>query len=366
MFDHYEPPPDWPRLQGELFDLIASTLARHLPAERAEVLQGELAAHLAAYGESVYNHVSPARTDVEPEYDRRLEATLERSRHVGAVHLELGTWTAFPDNRTEELREEEGLAEFVRLDFEPAYRPDVAADVTQLPFADGSLDRVVSNSVLEHVAHPHAVIRESFRVLRPGGVMVCVTPFVFNLHGYPDDYLRYTPAFYERISREVGFADCVSDVSAASGLYYTLHSSSKAAIVDATAAEAEAMRALHLTTMNLLAALVPFDRYFTGRAQHWFHSTRFFAIKPGAYEPSRRSRGPGAAFVDRALDLLRCPRTGRPLRRHGDSLVAWPHDLRYRIVDAVPVLISPEPGPLRRQLKKAARRVPLVRERIRP
>jgi SAM-dependent methyltransferase len=47
-----------------------------------------------------------------------------------------------------------------------------------LPFAEASLDAVVSASVLEYVPDPGAVLAECARVLRPGGVLVCTVPDV--------------------------------------------------------------------------------------------------------------------------------------------------------------------------------------------
>jgi SAM-dependent methyltransferase len=47
-----------------------------------------------------------------------------------------------------------------------------------LPLADGSLDAVVSASVLEYVPDPGAVLAECARVLRPGGVLICTVPDV--------------------------------------------------------------------------------------------------------------------------------------------------------------------------------------------
>ena len=47
-----------------------------------------------------------------------------------------------------------------------------------LPSAEGSLDAVVSASVLEYVPDPGAVLAECARVLRPGGVLVCTVPDV--------------------------------------------------------------------------------------------------------------------------------------------------------------------------------------------
>ena len=49
----------------------------------------------------------------------------------------------------------------------------VIADLDEpLPFADGALDRVVSVNVAEHLVDPRAHIVETFRVLRPGGLLV--------------------------------------------------------------------------------------------------------------------------------------------------------------------------------------------------
>ena len=49
----------------------------------------------------------------------------------------------------------------------------VIADLEEpLPFEDGTLDRVVSINVAEHLADPRAHVADCHRVLRPGGVLV--------------------------------------------------------------------------------------------------------------------------------------------------------------------------------------------------
>lgn len=49
----------------------------------------------------------------------------------------------------------------------------VIADLDEpLPFRDGSVDRVLSVNVTEHVADPQAHLAECHRVLRPGGLLV--------------------------------------------------------------------------------------------------------------------------------------------------------------------------------------------------
>lgn len=50
-----------------------------------------------------------------------------------------------------------------------------------LPYRDGSFDLVTCTEVIEHLEHYRPLVREIYRVLRPGGVCVLSTPNVLNL-----------------------------------------------------------------------------------------------------------------------------------------------------------------------------------------
>ena len=46
--------------------------------------------------------------------------------------------------------------------------------------------------MLEHVPYPMRVAAEIGRTLKPGGLAFIQVPFLENVHGWPDDYYRFT------------------------------------------------------------------------------------------------------------------------------------------------------------------------------
>lgn len=86
----------------------------------------------------------------------------------------------------------ESVRTWINLNIDTKTKPDVAADATRLPVSDASVDVVVCTEVLEHLYMPVLCVDEIWRVLKPGGVFIGSAPFVFPVHGDPNDYYRYT------------------------------------------------------------------------------------------------------------------------------------------------------------------------------
>lgn len=67
-------------------------------------------------------------------------------------------------------------------------------NVLDLQFEDNSFDLVVSDQVLEHVeGDPFKAVSETCRVLKPGGIAVHASVLLYQIHGYPSDFWRFTP-----------------------------------------------------------------------------------------------------------------------------------------------------------------------------
>jgi SAM-dependent methyltransferase len=87
-------------------------------------------------------------------------------------------------------------------------KADIVADLNKkLPIEDGYADTVVSLNVLEHLYNPQLFLKESYRVLKDGGVIILHIPFQWWVHEAPHDYFRYTPYGLRRLLDEAGFMD---------------------------------------------------------------------------------------------------------------------------------------------------------------
>lgn len=130
-----------------------------------------------------------SRVDGTVDFYTRVNALL----HVDMVVLDLGAgraeWSDDPVPFRRGLRTLRGkVAEVVGIDVDPVVTANPTLDRAIVispgdpwPLADGSIDLVLGDHVLEHVDDPAFVAAELARVLRPGGWICARTP---NRWGY--------------------------------------------------------------------------------------------------------------------------------------------------------------------------------------
>ena len=79
-----------------------------------------------------------------------------------------------------------------------------AYDVCESPLTD-TFDFIVAEHVFEHLLWPYRAGRNLFSMLRPGGYLHLVNPFMFPVHGAPIDCSRWTELGLKHLLAECGF-----------------------------------------------------------------------------------------------------------------------------------------------------------------
>lgn len=100
---------------------------------------------------------------------------------------------------------------YIRVDFINEGHPnqnneiDVFYDGKKLPFDSMYFDSIICTEVLEHVPNTKEIMRELYRVLKPGGRAIFTIPFVWNEHEIPYDFYRFTQFGIAKKLEEAGF-----------------------------------------------------------------------------------------------------------------------------------------------------------------
>lgn len=74
-----------------------------------------------------------------------------------------------------------------------------------LPCPEARFDSILVSDVLEHLPHPRRLIAELHRILKPGGVVLFNTPFLYGVHEAPYDFFRYTEFAHRDMFESAGF-----------------------------------------------------------------------------------------------------------------------------------------------------------------
>jgi SAM-dependent methyltransferase len=107
--------------------------------------------------------------------------------------VEVGSFQAAGQEAIADLRPYFPDREYIGVDMRPGPGVDRVEDVRSLSFADRSIGVLLMLETLEHVADPARALAEVRRTVRPGGMVVISMPFDLHIHGFPEDYWRFTP-----------------------------------------------------------------------------------------------------------------------------------------------------------------------------
>lgn len=106
--------------------------------------------------------------------------------------VEFGSMQVEPD-QPHDLRPLFQGKEYIGTDMRAGPGVDRVEDLRKLSFADGEVGTALCTDTLEHCEDPITACRELHRVTAPGGLCVISSVMLFGIHGYPNDYFRFTP-----------------------------------------------------------------------------------------------------------------------------------------------------------------------------
>lgn len=93
---------------------------------------------------------------------------------------------------------------YVGADYIEGPGVDVVLDLHDLDLQSESVGTLICMEVLEHVERPFDALKEMYRVLKPGGLLIISAPMKLPIHGSPFDYWRFTPEGFKTLLKPFG------------------------------------------------------------------------------------------------------------------------------------------------------------------
>ncbi len=117
----------------------------------------------------------------------------------GGPVVEIGSFQVPGQEAVSNVRPLFADLEYLGCDMREGPGVDRIERIEALTFDDASVGTLLCLNVVEHAWDFRTGIEEITRVVRPGGWALLTTAFNFDVHGFPDDYWRFTPRALERL-----------------------------------------------------------------------------------------------------------------------------------------------------------------------
>jgi SAM-dependent methyltransferase len=190
-----------------------------LDADRLRAVEGASAVRRSRLAAPLRRLLHPANTTA-PANVARMEELLKADtpdRHPRILVVGGGT----VGDGLEQLYAD-GEVDLISFDVYASEATQFVGDGHSIPLADGSVDGVVIQAVLEHVLEPTVVAAEIHRVLRPGGIVYADTPFLQQVHEGPYDFTRFTDSGHRFLFRSFERIDSGTVAGAGTALRWSV------------------------------------------------------------------------------------------------------------------------------------------------
>lgn len=142
----------------------------------------------------------------------RIREYIERhADKLGGDVLEVGSRMTIP-NAWWIINRDLAKDKWLGIDMQEGSGVDQVVDIHSPPAEwTGRFSGVLCSEVLEHVARPWLALPKLREIMQPGGWIVVTTLTSFPIHGFPDDYYRYTPSGLKLLLEDAGFKNVVTE-----------------------------------------------------------------------------------------------------------------------------------------------------------
>lgn len=133
---------------------------------------------------------------------------LEEHRALSKITLTGKVLDLGGDKNSEYLTYCQGTFTTTTVNLDPKTRPDLVYDLEKpIPLESDSYNWAVLFNVLEHIFEYRILLKESVRVVRPGGSLLVVVPFLFPVHASPNDFHRFSASTLRKELEQLGMSD---------------------------------------------------------------------------------------------------------------------------------------------------------------
>lgn len=98
-------------------------------------------------------------------------------------------------------------ADFMQSDRPYSEKITYVCDLAKIPVKKARFDYIICNQVLEHIPQPDLVMKELYRVLKPGGKILFTAPLFYQEHEKPFDFFRYTQFGWRKLLENAGLKE---------------------------------------------------------------------------------------------------------------------------------------------------------------
>jgi SAM-dependent methyltransferase len=115
---------------------------------------------------------------------------------------EFGSFIVDGQEQRADLRSLFPKKKFIGADMRPGKGVDVILNLHKIDLPNNTANTIICVETLEHVEYPRKALSEIHRVLKPGGVLIISSSMSQKIHGYPEDYWRFTPMAFTSLLQD--------------------------------------------------------------------------------------------------------------------------------------------------------------------